>query len=119
MIFGDVLKGLGDKLDGLVGVVVMGMDGIPIERHLKGTGPNFDILATEATGLLRSSVQASNELNAGNLKELVVQTDGLTMLAVAITEEYVLLAALRPDSNYGRARFYLKRAALTLEKEFV
>ncbi len=41
------------------------------------------------------------------------------MLAVAITEEYILLGALSKGSNYGKARFYMKRAALLLEKEFL
>jgi predicted regulator of Ras-like GTPase activity (Roadblock/LC7/MglB family) len=38
---------------------------------------------------------------------------------VAITDEYILLGALAKGANYGKARFYMKRAAMRLEKEFV
>ena len=41
------------------------------------------------------------------------------MARAAITDDYVLLGAMRQGEPYGRARFLLKRATLILEKEFV
>jgi predicted regulator of Ras-like GTPase activity (Roadblock/LC7/MglB family) len=119
MVFTEVLQEVSSKIDDCIGLVVMGMDGIPIERCILDGKQNFDLLTTEATTLLRTTRQASEELGSGALKELIVMTEGMAILATAITDDYVLLGALRNGSNYGKARFHMKKAALRLEKEFV
>jgi predicted regulator of Ras-like GTPase activity (Roadblock/LC7/MglB family) len=119
MVFTEVLQDISSRVDGSIGFVVMGMDGIPIERHISDRGHNFDLLATESTALLRTTRLAAEELKAGTLREVSFATDQLLVLAVAITEEYVLLGALSKGSNYGKARFHMKRAAMRLEKEFL
>lgn len=119
MVFTEVLEEVSEKIDDCIGVVVMGMDGIPIERSILDSSQNFDLLATEATTLLRATRQSSEELGAGALKEFIFMTERMTVIAIAITEDYVLLAALRSGSNYGKARFLMKRAALRLVGEFV
>lgn len=125
MVFSEVLKGVSSKVEGCLGLVVMGMDGIPIDRFIPeaepgsdGT-PNFDMLATECTTLLRSTRQASDEVNAGALRELIFMTDQVVVLSIAITEEYVLFGAVKKGTNYGKTRFFMKKAALELEKEFL
>ena len=124
MVFTEVLKDVSSKMEGCVGLVVMGMDGIPIDRYIPETPPsdgtpNFDMLATESTTLLRSTRQASEEVRAGLLRELIFMTDQVIVLSVAITAEYVLFGAVKSGTNYGKARFLMKRAALALEKEFL
>jgi predicted regulator of Ras-like GTPase activity (Roadblock/LC7/MglB family) len=119
MVFSEVLKDVADRLEGGVGIVVMGMDGIPIEKIALDEGFNFEMLSTECTSILRTTRQASEDGGAGELRELVIMTQSLTILVATITPDYVLLAAVRPETPYGRARFYLKRAAAQLEKEFV
>lgn len=125
MVFTEVLKNVASHLEGCLGLVVMGMDGIPIDRYIPAASsatnntPNFDMLATESTTLLRSTRQASEEVNAGPLRELIFMTDQVVVLSMAITEEYVLFGAVKSGSNYGKARFLMKRAALALEKEFL
>ena len=123
MVFTEVLKDVSSKIEGCIGLVVMGMDGIPIDRYIPeapadGT-PNFDMLATESTTLLRATRQASEEVSAGLLRELIFMTDQVVVLSVAIKEEYVLFGAVKSGTNYGKARFLMKRAALALEKEFL
>lgn len=119
MVFTEVLQEISSRVEGSIGFVVMGMDGIPIERHISDGRTNFEMLATESTTLLRTTRQAAEELKAGTLREVSFSTDQLLVLAVAITEEYVLLGALSKESNYGKARFHMKRAAMRLEKEFL
>lgn len=119
MVFTEVLEDISSKVEGCIGLVVMGMDGIPIERYVTNGQNNFDMLSTEATTLLRSTRQASEDVGAGALKELIFMTESLIVMAVAITEDYVLMGALQQGTNYGKARFHLKRAAMKLEKEFV
>ncbi len=119
MVFAEVLQDVAQRLDGCVGLVVMGMDGIPIEKLAVDDGFNFELLATDCTTILRNTRQASEDAGAGRLRELIIMTDALVVLAVAITEDYVLLGAMRQGEAYGRARFLLKRATLILEREFV
>lgn len=124
MVFTEVLKHVASQLEGCLGLVVMGMDGIPIDRYIppspgSNNTPNFDMLATESTTLLRSTRQASEEVSAGPLRELIFMTDRVVVLSMAITEEYVLFGAIKSGTNYGKARFLMKRAALSLEKEFL
>jgi predicted regulator of Ras-like GTPase activity (Roadblock/LC7/MglB family) len=118
MIFAEVLNEVVGRLDDCVGLVVMGMDGIPIERVIVDQEVNFDMLATECTTLLKDSRQAALDVEVGSLRELIFMTDMLVVLVVTITDDYVLLGAVRQGGNYGRARFLLKRATLRLEKEF-
>ena len=115
MAFTDILEEVTSYVEGCLGLVVMGMDDIPIERYQANGHHNFDMLSTEATSLLRSTRQASEDVGAGALKELIFMTETL----VAIADDYVLLAALEQDANYGKARFHLKRVAMRLENEFV
>ncbi len=122
-MFAEVLHDVTSKIEGCIGIVVMGMDGIPIERYqpvkaVEGA-PNFDMLATECTSLLRTTVQATEEVSAGALRELIFMTEKVVVLIVAITSEYVLFAAIESGTNYGKARFHMKRAAIVLEKEFL
>ena len=119
MVFAEVLHDVSANVEGVVGLVVMGMDGIPIERQVKDGFQNFELLTTESTTLLRATRQSSVDIGAGALRELIFMTDRYVVLAVAITEEYVLLAILEQNGNYGKARFHLKRAARRLEKEFL
>ena len=120
MGFSEVLQDLAGRLEGCIGLVVMGLDGIPVEKLVVDPTVSFEMLATESTTILRNTRQASEDVGGGHLKELILMTDTLVVLAVAITDDYVLLGALRQgDGLYGKARFFLKRACAQLEKEFL
>ncbi len=118
MVFSEVLQDVVKKVEGWVGLVVMGMDGIPIEQLRLDETANFETLAAECTALLKNTRQASEEVGAGSLREITIITELLVILAVAITEDYILLGVMRRGANYGRARFVMRRATLRLEKEF-
>jgi predicted regulator of Ras-like GTPase activity (Roadblock/LC7/MglB family) len=118
MVFADVLRELTERVDGWVGLVVMGLDGIPIERLAIDEGVNFEALAAECTALLKNTRQTSEEVGAGTLREIVITTEHLVILAIAITDDYILLGAMRRGSNHGLARYVMRRASLRLEKEF-
>jgi len=119
LLFTEVLRAVAGRVEGCVGLMIVGMDGIPIDKLSLDEHYNFELLATELSALLRNTRQASEEVGAGRLSEWVVKTDALILIAVAITEEYFLLGAMRAGGNSGRARFAMKRATYQLEKEFV
>lgn len=100
-------------------VMVMGTDGIPIEKLVIKPDPNMEAVAAEYTTLLRASLLAAADTGLGQLQELAVVTEKMTALLVAITPEYFLFAALAPGAIAGRARFAMRMAGVALEKEFV
>lgn len=99
-------------------LMVMGTDGIPIEKLVIRADPNMDAVAAEYTTLLRASVSAAADTGLGDLQELSIVTEKMVAMLVAITSEYFLFAALSPGAITGRARFALRLAGLGLEKEF-
>ena len=98
--------------------LIMGTDGIPIEKLVLNPDPNLEAVAAEYTALLRASVSAAGDTGLGELRELSVVTDRVTALLVAITPEYFLFAALAPGALHGRARFALRVAGQGLQQEF-
>lgn len=99
-------------------VMIMGTDGIPIEKYVVRQDPNMEAVAAEYTTLLRASVSAATDTGLGELLELAVVTERMTTLLVGITPEYFLFASLQPGALLGRARYALKLAGMGLEKEF-
>lgn len=99
-------------------LMVMGTDGIPIEKVVIRADPNMEAVAAEYTSLLRASLTASADTGLGALQELSIHTERMVALLVSITPDYFLFAALDPGAVVGRARFALKMAGLSLEKEF-
>jgi len=118
-MFAETLKDIATKLEDADAILLMGLDGLPIEKIVTNDALNIELLIAEFTTILRNTMQTSKEVQAGNLQEFLILADHMTLLLKAITEEYFLLMILRPDANLGRARFELKKAKYILEKEFV
>jgi predicted regulator of Ras-like GTPase activity (Roadblock/LC7/MglB family) len=116
--FNETLKQVALRVPESQVLMVMGTDGIPIEKLVIHADPNMEAVAAEYTSLLRASLSAAADTGLGSLQELSIQTERMTALLVAITPEYFLFAALDPGAVVGRARFALKMAGVALEKEF-
>lgn len=116
--FADTLKQVALKVPESRVLMIMGTDGIPIEKLVIEADPNIEAVAAEYTSLLRASVTAASDTGLGSLNELAIVTDKMTALLIAITPEYFFFAALAPGAVNGRARFALRMAGLGLEKEF-
>jgi predicted regulator of Ras-like GTPase activity (Roadblock/LC7/MglB family) len=99
-------------------IMIMGTDGIPIERLVVQPDPNLEAVAAEYTTLLRASLSAASDTGLGELQELTVVTERMTALLVGITPEYFLFAALAPGALVGRARHLMRSAGRSLEHEF-
>jgi len=117
--FTDALKGIAAKVPETEVLMIMGTDGIPIEKLVLQPQANMEAVAAEYTTLLRASVAAAADTGLGDLRELSVVTQHMIALLVAITPEYFLFAALAPGALMGRARFALRMASVNLESEFV
>ena len=116
--FGEALRNISLRVPETQMVMIMGTDGIPIEKLVIRPDPNLEAVAAEYTTLLRASVSASSDTGLGELRELWVVTEKLIAILVSITDEYFLFAALAPGALSGRARFALRLAGMSLKREF-
>jgi len=120
MDFADTLGTLAKRIEGCVAVMILGTDGIPIERHVQHMNQSLDVdmIAAEFTTLVRRSMRTAADTELGDLREMVLGTDAMMFLVRPITSDYFLLLALNPGGNIGRARFELRKAQLAMEIEF-
>ncbi len=119
-MFNQALQSIVEKTDGSLGAVIMGTDGLPVEKFFSDEGRerNLDVAAAEFTSLIRVAGRSARDLDLGNVSELVVSLDGVTLVMRALHKDYFVLLALKPDGNLGRGRYELRKAELLLSKEF-
>jgi predicted regulator of Ras-like GTPase activity (Roadblock/LC7/MglB family) len=119
-MFKEVLETIIEHTEGSLGVLIMGTDGISVERLLKEEGQeaNLDVAAAEFTSLVKNAQKAGKDTGLGNLRELVISLEEAVVLVRLLGREYFVVLAISPDGNLGRARFELRKAELQLSKEF-
>lgn len=119
-MFKEAMTTIIERTEGAIGALIMGMDGIVVEKVLstEGVEANLDVAAAEFTSLLRNAQRSGNEIGFGALRELVVSFDGFNFVMRLFNRDYFLILALAPDGNLGRGRFELRKVELTLAREF-
>lgn len=119
-MFKPMLEAIIERTEGSLGALIMGIDGIAVEKVLgeAGNEANLDVAAAEFTSLVRSSQRAGSDIGLGKLKELVISLDKAIILMRLLSRDYFVVLALSPEGNLGRGRFELRKAELQLAKEF-
>ena len=113
-MFKDILETVIERTEGSLGALIMGLDGIAVERSLKEAGheANLDVAAAEFTSLVRNAQRAGKDTGLGGLHELVISLDDAILLIRLLGRDYFVVLAIRPEGNLGRARFELRKAEL-------
>src|ERR1700736_4654794 len=95
------LEEMMERADGSIGALIMGTDGISVEKALKDEGQeaNLDVAAAEFTSLVRNAQRTGNELGMGALNELVVAMESCSVIMRLLNKEYFILLALGPEGN--------------------
>ena len=119
-MFKDALENIMERTEGSLGALIMGIDGIAVERLLKDAGQeaNLDIAAAEFTSLVRNAQKAGKDTGLGTLRELVISLDSAVVIMRLVGREYFVVLAISPEGNLGRARFELRKAELQIAGEF-
>jgi len=119
-MFKQSLENILERTEGSLGALIMGIDGIAVERLLKEAGQeaNLDVAAAEFTSLVRSAQKAGKDTGLGNLRELMISLDDAVLIMRLLGQDYFVVLAISPDGNLGRARFELRKAELQLKQEF-
>jgi len=117
-VFSDHLKKLVDQVGGGVGAVIMGLDGIAVEKYVREEdGFDINIIGMEFSFILTQTKKAAEILHVGGLNELVIKAEQLTLVVPMITDEYFLAVALNPSGNFGKCRFLLRLLESDIKSE--
>jgi predicted regulator of Ras-like GTPase activity (Roadblock/LC7/MglB family) len=119
-MFKAALETILERTEGSLGALIMGLDGIAVERFLKEAGQeaNLDVAAAEFTSLVRSAQKAGKDIGLGSLRELMISLDDAVVIMRLLGNDYFVVLAISPDGNLGRGRFELRKAELQLKNEF-
>jgi len=118
MGFREHLQDVVRSVDGAIACSLMGVDGIEVDTHLADAG-GLDVknLLIEYSSLIRLAREAAETHQAGQVTELCIQTDQVITVARLVSTEYFMVAALKPDGNFGKARYMLRVTAPKLRSE--
>src|SRR4051794_18733113 len=110
-MFRDSLQKLVERVDGGVAGILMGFDGISVEAYTRPESrpdakSKLDTTDIQTVGMELAHVigqvrRAAEALEAGTLNEVTIRADNLVVLVRALTDEYFLAFALRPQSSFG------------------
>jgi predicted regulator of Ras-like GTPase activity (Roadblock/LC7/MglB family) len=119
-MFKEMLETIIERTEGSLGALIMGTDGIAVEKVLgeAGAEANLDVAAAEFTSLVRSTQRAGNDTGLGGLREMVISLENAILAIRLLSRDYFVVLAMSPNGNVGRARFELRKAELQLAKEF-
>jgi len=106
-------------LDGTLGAVVIGEDGIIVERHVADEGFDAELASVEYVGGCRDVRRAVEALEAGDLEEISVVTEKNKMLLRSVSPGYYLVLVMGVGGSIGRGRYELKKASYELAPEFL
>ncbi len=118
MNFSEALRETVDRVDGAVAAIILASDGIPVEEYVTERLIDFNTLSAEASALIKDIEMASRDLQLGKAKEFALISDVCGILMRRITDGYYLALVMKPESNYGKARFVLRTTVPKIEKEF-
>jgi predicted regulator of Ras-like GTPase activity (Roadblock/LC7/MglB family) len=116
-MFLDQLSQISNRIDGALALSLVAKDGMAVESVSSDESLDLEVLAAELIAQVRSITENHRELEVGEVQQLSVTTDRLTLMVSSVAADYYLLLVLGPEGNYGRARFELRRARLLLESD--
>lgn len=119
MIFREVLQKALDNTEESLGILIMGTDGIAVQKVWQPEGTEFDldIAVAEYTSLIRSAKRTNGEMELGKLQEVTLTSESGIFILRFVNDDYFIAMITSPEGNFGRGRYELRRAALLLEKE--
>lgn len=116
-MFLDKLSRIGERVQGVLALSLIDKDGISVESVSSDPDIDLELLSAELITQARAIADHNRELDVGEMQQLSVTTDRLTVMVSSVGKGYYLLLVLSPQGSYGRARFELRRARLLLDED--
>ena len=107
-MFTQLLNQLSSRTEGAEMVLLVGTDGIIIERVGEEIDADFDALAAEYAVVLNRSRATATDTGLGKLNELLTITNESILLTKILNEDYFVMMKLNAASGLGRARYEIR-----------
>lgn len=108
-MFTEHLKKIVDNVDGGIGAVIMGLDGIAVDTYLRdGAKSDINTIGMEFSFILTQANKAAEILEVGSLEEVSIKAEQLVLVIRMLTAEYFVAVILGPTANFGKARFLMR-----------
>lgn len=119
-MFKETLSRIVERTEGATGALIMGMDGIAVEKVLSpaATAANLDVAAAEFTSIVRATQRAGGDVGLGETQEIILGFADVNVLVRLFNRDYFVVLAVTKDGNLGRGRFELRKVELDLAREF-
>ena len=125
MSFERILQTIVDECGGGFSAALMGLDGIAITQVGASQGiASDDPLSGDVTlawiafcRILADMTKASDALGTGQMRETMIALDRVTLLFQSVDDDLVVVLALHPDGNLGKARYLIRRSLVDLRAE--
>jgi len=126
-MFRESLQRMVDRLSGGVAGILIGFDGISVESYTKeaedgeegaeGAGLDIQVAGMELAHAVAQMRKAVERLDVGGLGELTLKADKLVVLVYVLSDEYFVACAVKPEANFGKARYLMRLLAPQLQAE--
>ena len=125
MTFERILQRIVDECGGGFSAALMGLDGIAVTQVGASQGIASDdplsgdvtLAGIEFGRILADMTKASDALGTGQMRETMIALDSVTLLFQAVDDDLVVVLALHPDGNLGKARYLIRRSLVDLRAE--
>ena len=112
-MFREHLQKIVDNLEGGQGALLMGFDGIAVESYSveDADDPDIQTVGMEFSFIFGQIRKAAEILEIGGIQEVTIKSEQMVILIRQLTDEYFAAVTMRPDGNFGKARFLLRITA--------
>ena len=114
-----VLEEAAGRLPGCEAAVLVGNDGMVVEKLASGGGLQTEELAAELTPLMRAMETLGRNTGGGRYSELALTLDSWSCVMVPVNDETFVVLIARRESVPGRLRYEASRVASRLEEELL
>ncbi len=117
-MFKQKLASVVNNVEGSIGCLLIGFDGIPIDSVYRGDQelPQMSAIAVELSNLL-GKFRRLQVYDVGEVHEVSITTGMVTALARVVADEYLLILALSIDADVQRGQTMLRLISPFVEKE--
>ena len=122
-MFHESLQRIVDNVEGGLAGILMGFDGIAVDSYNRPAEPpegapiDIDTVGMEFSFILGQVRKAAEALDVGNVQEVAIRADRLSVLIRVLNADYFLALAIREGGNYGKGRYLLRVVAPKLQAE--
>ncbi len=121
-MFQENLQKIVDNVEGGLAGLLMGFDGIAVESYTRdpaapGLPSDIQTVGMEFSFILTQVRKAAEALEVGNVQEIAIRADKLSIIIRVLNQDYFLALALGEGGNFGKGRYLLRVVAPKLQAE--